>query len=108
MEFQVEPTDNNEELPGNDMARFKTTILFGEREMGYAVGRNKKQSKLNACKHILEAMVPLLYQDWLATHQPGSGQVPLYHDAHAMEPPSPRSPSLDNMMNVEENPELQE
>ena len=71
-EFQVEPTDDNEELPGNEMARFKTTILFGPNEVGYAVGRNKKQSKLNACKHILQAMVPTLYADWLATHQPGS------------------------------------
>ena len=105
----MEPTDQNVELPGNEMARFKTTILFGPKEVGYAVGRNKKQSKLNACKHILQAMVPLLYQDWLASHQPGTMPVPI--NAHgggaSMEPtPRPQSPGLDNMMNVEENPEL--
>lgn len=54
----MEPTDATEELPGNEMARFKTTIRFGEYDVGFAVGRNKKLSKLNACKHILLAMVP--------------------------------------------------
>ena len=57
------------------MARFKTTISFGEQEVGFAVGRNKKESKLNACKHILLAMVPLLYNDWLQAHQPGAQQI---------------------------------
>jgi len=42
MEFQMEPTDIPEELPGNEMARFKTTICFGEHYVGFAVGRNKK------------------------------------------------------------------
>lgn len=53
------------------MARFKTTISFGEVQVGFAVGRNKKESKLFACKHILEAMVPTLYNDWLNAHRPG-------------------------------------
>ncbi len=68
MEFQMEPTDATEELPGNEMARFKTTIRFGDYDVGFAVGRNKKLSKLNACKHILLAMVPHLYSDWLEAH----------------------------------------
>jgi len=42
MEFQMEPTDVPEEIPGNDMARFRSTIKFGEKEIGFAVGRNKK------------------------------------------------------------------
>ena len=70
-EFQVEPeTGTPEELFGNEMARFKTTISFGEQEVGFAVGRNKKESKLFACKHILLAMVPNLYKEWLNAHQP--------------------------------------
>ena len=64
-EFQVEPTPHEDELSDNVEARFKTTICFGEKEVGYAVGPNKKKSKLNACKHILQAMVPHLYEDWL-------------------------------------------
>ena len=71
-EFQVEPeTGQPEELSGNEMARFKTTISFGKDAVGFAVGRNKKESKLNACKHILHAMVPNLYKEWLKAHQPG-------------------------------------
>ena len=50
------------------MTRFKTAISFGDNEVGFAVGRNKKESKLNACKHILEAMVPILYEDWQKAH----------------------------------------
>jgi len=53
MEFQCEPTDLSEELCGNEDARFKTSIFFSSVKVGCAVGRNKKQSKLNACKHIL-------------------------------------------------------
>ena len=71
-EFQVEPEENPQEIPGgNQYARFKTTMTFGGKEVGFAVGRNKKESKLFACKHILMAMVPNLYKEWLKHHQPG-------------------------------------
>ena len=64
-EFQCEPTPvETEGIPGNEMARFKTTIMFHDVQVGYAVGRNKKEAKLNACKHILLAMCPNLYQKW--------------------------------------------
>ena len=72
----MEPTLKvSEGLPGNEMARFKTTIEFNETEVGYAVGRNKKESKLNACKHILIAMVPLLYDHWKRSRQATSSQL---------------------------------
>ena len=64
--FQMEPTAEYEQLPNNDLARFRATMKFGSKVVGFAVGRTKKESKLNACKHILEAMEPLLYKDWLA------------------------------------------
>jgi len=62
------------------MARFKAILKFGEVEVGYAVGRNKKESKLNACKHILQAMVPHLYKDWLENKR-GISTVTLREDA---------------------------
>ena len=57
------------------MTRFKTAISFGDNEVGFAVGRNKKESKLNTCKHILEAMVPILYEDWQKAHLPGAQKM---------------------------------
>lgn len=64
-EFQVEPTQKHTDgILGNEMARFRTTIEFDGKEVGYAIGRNKKESKLIACKHILMAMCPQLYEDW--------------------------------------------
>jgi len=65
----------SEGLAGNEMARFKTTIEFNGTEVGYAVGRNKKDSKLNACKHILIAMVPQLYEHWKHNKQQGSSEL---------------------------------
>ena len=68
----MEPVGEPEELQGgNQYARFKTTMTFGDKPVGFAVGRNKKESKLFACKHILTAMVPKLYKEWLKYHQPG-------------------------------------
>lgn len=102
----VEPQADPIEMPGNDLARFETTIKFGQNVVGYAVGRTKKDSKLNACKHILDAMVPLLYKDWLAERKINISQVPLQSSSNLLEEPRPQSPSLDNMMHMDENPEL--
>ena len=91
------------------MARFRTTVCFGDaKQVGFGVGRNKKESKLDSCKNILKAMVPLLYQDWLTAHHQLS-TANLVPNRVGSQPggehPRPQSPSLDNMMNVEENPE---
>lgn len=87
------------------MARFKTTIEFDGKEVGYAIGRNKKESKLNASKHILMAMCPQLYEDWQRSRKVNNQNIELTTDP--MEAPRPQSPSLDNMMNLEdENPEV--
>ena len=85
------------------MARFKTTMKFDQHEVGYAVDRNKKLSKLAACKHILHHMVPNLYRDWLETHKPGSQHINIHHNS-MIENPRPQSPSLDNMMSIEDGP----
>jgi len=50
-------------------------------------------------------MVPHLYKDWLAAHLPGAQQQVELREGSSSQQPRPQSPSLDNMMNVEENPE---
>ena len=40
--------------------------------VGFAVGKTKKIAKLNASRHILQAMVPELYEEWQRAQAPGS------------------------------------
>ena len=78
-QFQAEPTYQYEEIGQGDeiLGRFKATLSFNNTVVSYAIGENKKESKLNACKHALTGMVPELYEDWQKEHNIRSVQVPI-------------------------------